>query len=205
VDFTEYEDGEESYHYPEDDDDASHDDIDPNEIANILNEEPIQAQLTESNRNDTQEEIYQPEEEYDTNDSEHAEGSPDNNQTDEENDNNQSEEENENEEDEIPAPPPQQMRRSARTAKPTAKYLTYVGGNYSQIADRTQETEYTEDEAKILATIMDEFNERINISKEEYGNQFAVTYSLNKGMKQFGEAGRNSVLKEMKQLHASLY
>jgi hypothetical protein len=32
-------------------------------------------------------------------------------------------------------------------------------------------------------------------------NQFLVTYSLNKGMKQFGEAGRSLVLKEMKQLH----
>jgi ribosome biogenesis SPOUT family RNA methylase Rps3 len=47
---------------------------------------------------------------------------------------------------------------------------------------------------------MDEFNERIKITKEEYGNQFVVTNSLNKGMKQFGEAGRSSVLKEMKQL-----
>jgi hypothetical protein len=61
--------------------------------------------------------------------------------------------------------------------------------------------EYAEDEAKILTFIMDEFNERIKILKKEYGNQFVVTYSLNKGMKQFGEAGICSVLKEMKQLH----
>jgi hypothetical protein len=140
VDFTEDEDGEESYHYQEDDDDASHDDIDPNKIAAILHEQPVQAQLTESNRNDTQEEIYQTEEEeYDVTENEYAEGYPDNNQSDGENDNNQSGGEGGNEEDEIPVPAqqPQQMRRSARTAKPTAKYLTYVGGNYGQIADRT--------------------------------------------------------------------
>jgi hypothetical protein len=45
----------------------------------------------------------------------------------------------------------------------------------------------------------------MRVSKEEYGNQFVVTYSLNKGIKQFGEAGRSSVLKEMKQLYERKY
>jgi hypothetical protein len=113
VDFTEDEDGAESYHYQEDDDDASQDDIDPNKLADILHEQPIQAQLTESNRNDSQEDIYQPEEEeYDVTENEYAEGYPDSNQSDEENDRNQFDGETQNEKDEIPfqAPQPQQMR-----------------------------------------------------------------------------------------------
>jgi hypothetical protein len=41
----------------------------------------------------------------------------------------------------------------------------------------------------------------MDTSKIAYENQFVVTYSLIKGIKEFGDHGRSSVLKEMRQLH----
>jgi hypothetical protein len=41
----------------------------------------------------------------------------------------------------------------------------------------------------------------MDTSKIQQENQFMVTYSLKKGIQEFGIEGRNSVLKEMQQLH----
>ena len=65
--------------------------------------------------------------------------------------------------------------------------------------------EYTELEAKVLATIMCQFNERMDISSIQHGEQFLTTYSLKKGIQKFGERGRESALKEIKQMHDIIY
>jgi len=61
--------------------------------------------------------------------------------------------------------------------------------------------EYTATEARVLAMIMLQLEERLDVSSMESGSQFLVTYSLKKGIEKFGEQGRASALKEMKQLH----
>ena len=179
MDFTEQDDDQESYHYEdynnnEEDESETHDDINPNELAEILDDNPIQDRIPiDNNPMDQTTHI-----ENNTND--------------------------DNKDEDVPETPPTQVRRSARIAKPTERYLSYIGGNYNQIGNKpniSQEIEYSEEEATVIATIMGEFNERMNTSKIAYENQFVVTYSLKKGIKEFGEQGRNSVLKEMRQLH----
>ena len=172
VDFTEQDDDQESYHYEDynnnkEDESETHDDINPNELAEILDDNPIQDRIPIDNTPMDQTTHI----ENDTNDDDKDE--------------------------DVPETPPTQVRRSARIAKPTERYLSYIGGNYNQIGNKpniSQEIEYSEEEATVIATIMGEFNERMNTSKIAYENQFVVTYSLKKGIKEFGEQGRNSVL-----------
>ena len=175
VDFTEDEEQEE-YHYQDDDEDASetYDDIDPNDLAEVMQEDSIQADIP---NNDS------PTEQYDD-----------------------SEEEDDEDEimDETIEEEPTQLHRSTRTSKPTERYQAYKEQGYSQIIHPSSNNvleDYTEEEAKVLATIICQFNERMNTSKIQQGNQFVVTYSLKKGINEFGIQGRNSVLKEMQQLH----
>ncbi len=61
--------------------------------------------------------------------------------------------------------------------------------------------EYDELEAKVIAMIMCQFNERMSISKVEYRNKYVITYSLQKAMKKWGGRAKQSVTSEMKQLH----
>jgi hypothetical protein len=179
VDYTEQDKDEESYHYEQDNDtedetetqeSESQDYIEPNELAEILDGNPIQARIPNDKNN---------------------------NPTDNENEDDKN---NDEEDEDVQETPPQTVRRSARTAKPTEKYKNYIERNYNQVEMKT-EVEYSEAEAKIIATIMGEFNERMDASEIKYENQFMVTYSLKKGIKEFGDQGRSSVLNEMRQLH----
>ena len=97
-------------------------------------------------------------------------------------------------------PEPNEQRRSTReTTKPSAYEPSFSGKSYVQ--SNKQMMEYTSEEASVLATIMCQFEERMQVSRIQHGKQLVVTYSLKKGIKQFGEKGRKSALKEMKQLH----
>jgi hypothetical protein len=58
--------------------------------------------------------------------------------------------------------------------------------------------EYTTDNAKVLAKTMCYMNEMC-IDKEAF--HFVQSYSLRKGLKKFGQKGRDAAYKEMKQLH----
>ena len=49
--------------------------------------------------------------------------------------------------------------------------------------------------------MMCQFNERMETTEVKHGSQFVVTYSLKKGIKTFGDRGKEAALKEMKQLH----
>ena len=57
------------------------------------------------------------------------------------------------------------------------------------------------DEARVLATVITTFNEHMEHTIEEQGQQYVVTYSLKAGINKFGEQAKASVHKEMKQLH----
>ena len=62
--------------------------------------------------------------------------------------------------------------------------------------------ECTAEEAKVLAMIMCQMNERmVKTPKMVHGTQCVVTYSLKKGIQKFGEKGRQAALEEMKQMH----
>ena len=49
--------------------------------------------------------------------------------------------------------------------------------------------EYNLNDAKVIAMIMCQFNERMETAKIHHGNQYVVTYSLMKGIQKFGEPG----------------
>jgi hypothetical protein len=61
-------------------------------------------------------------------------------------------------------------------------------------------TTYDLQEAKILAMIMVQYNERLVASTTQQGHQFLTTYSLKKGIQQFGEKAVAATKIEMQQM-----
>lgn len=68
-------------------------------------------------------------------------------------------------------------------------------------AATAQEFGYDSDEALVFVDVICPINERLQISREVYGEQLAITYCLAKGIKNFGDRGVKSVHKEIRQLH----
>ena len=66
-----------------------------------------------------------------------------------------------------------------------------TGQTYNQVkVDLVPDMEYDQEEAKVLAMIMCQFNDRMTkTEKIVYGSQHIVTYSLQKGIKKFGQRG----------------
>ena len=83
--------------------------------------------------------------------------------------------------------------RSGRVSKPPVK-LTL-----SQIV--SEEEQYSINSAKVIATTMCYINELLLYPDSKKALQFAQTYSLAKGMKKFGQKGRDAAYNELKQLH----
>jgi hypothetical protein len=75
----------------------------------------------------------------------------------------------------------------------------------NDIADKEyymETMDYDENEAKVIAMIMMQICERVSINtKNEYGQQHVVTYSLQQAIKKFGQDGWKAGFDEMKQLH----
>ena len=199
-------------------DDEEVDDVDPNDIdPDEADGEPIQADSDEE-EDDEPPELVQSEEDSDSDD---------------DSDDEDEQEEQEQEHSEAPVA----TTRSGRAISKPSNFvpmmtgqthgLTNVQREYALAAIKeikhnqgkawkkatTEELEavdsfeYTTMEAKVLAMIMCQFNERMEAhsilddSKEaRFAKQFVVTYSLKKGLQKFGQKGRLSVLKEMKQL-----
>lgn len=103
------------------------------------------------------------------------------------------------------AEPQAQPRRSTRVSSAPSHYVPSLQGKAYEVAHlQTQEThemEYTTTESRVIATIIDQFNDRMGETKIKYGNQHVVTYSLKKGINKFGQRGQDSASKEMKQIH----
>jgi hypothetical protein len=99
------------------------------------------------------------------------------------------EEEVEEEDEEDEEPFDHQLRtRSGRVSRPVHKYVTTHQGHLQTQAIKPQE--YSINNAKIIATTIATIN-----------HQFTQTYSLMKGIKEFGDKGRQAAHEEMKQLH----
>ena len=60
---------------------------------------------------------------------------------------------------------------------------------------------YNHDKARVLATVITTFHEPMEHVVEEHRQQHVATYSLKAGINKFGDQGKASAHKEMKQLH----
>ena len=78
---------------------------------------------------------------------------------------------------------------------------TRQGSQFTQPKNGKDTLEYDSDEAIVLAVILCQLRDRFQARSIQHGNQFVTTYSLQKGVKKFGDRGKNAALKEMKQLH----
>lgn len=85
------------------------------------------------------------------------------------------------------------VTRSGRGIKTPARYAM------AQLAYKQQF--YQEEDAKTLAIIMCQVQEKVNTPHGTKGHQFIQTYSLMKAVKKFGGKAKQAALDEMKQLH----
>ena len=67
--------------------------------------------------------------------------------------------------------------------------------------DEDKDLVYNHDEARVLATIITTFNEHMECTVEQQGQQYIGTYSIKAGINKFGTQAKASAHKEMKQLH----
>ncbi len=84
-----------------------------------------------------------------------------------------------------------EVRRMTRTSVPPKNYEpSFTGKTYPSHVQTSVEQPnlvYEHNEARVLATIITTFNERMDRSVEEHGQQYVVTYSLKQGIKKFGK------------------
>ena len=168
----------ESLHY--------HDEVDPNELADIM--EDAQDQDVQQ---DTQDQDVQQDEQEDEDPIQQESGEDD--AQPEEEDVHQEDSESDNED-----------SRPTRNRQPP-QYLapTFKGKSYSQTDDQfpgVSTQDYTLEEAKVISMIICQFKERLQAKRTKEGGQFVTTYSLKKGVAKFKDKGVKSVMKEMQQL-----
>jgi hypothetical protein len=88
--------------------------------------------------------------------------------------------------------------RTGRTVRPPNRLIQahqYLNHENAMIE------EYTEETAQVIATVMSHWNNQCQRLDDKELMMFIQTYSLNKGLKKFGQKGKDAVMKEMKQLH----
>jgi hypothetical protein len=90
-------------------------------------------------------------------------------------------------------PTPYPTKRSGRVSKPPVKLSL---SQYNIPTQGNKNIEYTFTSARVFAIIVNQM-----VSKFQNQYHFIQTYSLNAGLKKFGEKGWDAALGEMKQLH----
>jgi hypothetical protein len=93
------------------------------------------------------------------------------------------------------------LRRTNRVRTPNLRYGFQNLQATERLFDECQMEEYTEETAMIIAYTMCHYNETMAGMDDMQAYSFIQTYSLNKGLKKFGELGRQAAHKEMKQLN----
>ena len=91
------------------------------------------------------------------------------------------------------------ITRSGRVSRPPAK-LTLVQHHLHTQAYESPE-EYSTESARVIAMTMCRMNDIYLSPHNKRAMQFVQSYSLMKGLKKFGQKGRDAAYKEMKQLH----
>jgi hypothetical protein len=192
----EEEDDEESYDMLEE-----YDEMDENELADIMETAHDFNVPNEANRNGDDANappVFENEEEEIVFEEENNEEiSVDDDTVDDDEDYEDSDQEDEplEADEEIPDGDPN-LRRADRVRTPNPRY-----GYQHLSADVTQTEEYTNETASVIAYVMSHFNQTMVGMNDIEAYSFLQTYSLNQGLKKFGEQGRKAAHKEMKQLH----
>ena len=90
------------------------------------------------------------------------------------------------------------LHQSKRVSVPPSDFIPWMGGKTYAMNVQTETCQdkdkglaYINDEARVLATVITTFNKHIEHTVEEQGQQYVVTYSLNK----FGEQAKASAHK----------
>ena len=156
-------DEEESVDEDDDEEEEEYEDLDPNEIADLIDERQqmgTQEQPTEEEREvEAQPEPDQP---------------------------NPSEDEGET------------VTRSGRVSRPPDIFVSY----HQQLnMENATVEEYNAEYAQVIAKTMCHYNDKFSKMDDNEVYNFIQTYSLNKGIKKFGESGKQAVNKELKQVH----
>ncbi len=181
----------------EDEEEDEYDEMDENELADITTEPHRFNVPHEQNQNqlEVEQHVFQNEEEeinFEEQDNEDVEEVTDEEASDEEYEDSEEEDLSlEADEDEVSNPT---LRRAERVRVPNPRY------QHLQASDHRTE-EYSIDTASVIAMTMSHFMHSMDGMREDETFSFIQTYSLNKGLKEFGERGRNAAHKEMKQLH----
>jgi hypothetical protein len=173
----------------EDDDYDQYDEMDINELADITNE-PTRVNVP--NQNNEQPNFQNEEEEIifeDADDGEEEEVEEDSEEEYEASDEEDESLEADEEEEANPT-----LRRTERVRVPNPRY------QHLQTAGVHTE-EYTTESAHIIALSMSHYMHSMVGMNDDETFSFIQTYSLNKGLKKFGDRGKDAAQKEMKQLH----
>lgn len=91
------------------------------------------------------------------------------------------------------------VTRSGRTSRPPTKLTLAQHHLHTQAHDNCEE--YSIETARVIAITMCHMAEMLVNPKGKTAHQFVQSYSLMKGLKKFGQKGREAAYKEMKQLH----
>ncbi len=186
-----------------DEDEDQEDYVDVNEIAEILGETDVANEEDDGYYDEPAEEEYFEEDNDIVNDGESVEEEDDNaesedeevKEVEEDNPTIAEAEENVEEDNVVNDEEDVQKTRSGRTVKKPSKYSLH---QCHIITQAHEATEYTREEAILIAMIMCMINKKWQAKEAQ---QFAQTYSLKKGLKVLGKKGEDAVYDEMKQLH----
>jgi hypothetical protein len=92
------------------------------------------------------------------------------------------------------------VTRSGIVSRPPAK-LTLAQHHHLPTQAYDAREEYSIESAQVIAMSMCHINEMLFNGHSNQAHQFAQTYTLGKGLKKFGQKGRQAAFKEMKHLH----
>jgi hypothetical protein len=178
-----------------------YDEMDENELADIMDTAHDFNVPNEANRNDDKANappVFENEEEEIVFEDENNEAiTVDNNTVDDDEDYEDSNQEDEplEADEENPDEDPN-LRRTALVRTPNPRY-----GYQHLSANVTQTEEYMNETASIIAYVMCHFKVTMVGMNDVEAYSFLQTYSLNQGLKKFGEQGRKAAHKEIEQLH----
>jgi hypothetical protein len=96
--------------------------------------------------------------------------------------------------------PSKYKTRSGLLSRPTPHMNMYQAQQHLSTEKATVE-EYSQETAQVIATVMGHWNNICRQFDETTLAMFIQTYSLNKGIKKFGQKGKDAAIKELKQLH----
>ena len=93
-----------------------------------------------------------------------------------------------------------QVTRSGRVSRPPTRFNDYQMHLQTQVHPKDRTCEYSTEEARVMAKIMQHFETIIETKTKKKHVQLAQTYSLRAALKKFKSKGKEATMSEMKQL-----